>query len=52
MRALDKFHPIELAFQYERQGRGPKGLGAEFVANSPPIEYPILQARFECTCKL
>lgn len=51
-RALDKFQPIELAFRYEREGRGPKGLGAEFVRGSPPIEHPILKARFERTCKL
>jgi 5'-deoxynucleotidase YfbR-like HD superfamily hydrolase len=44
-RALDKYQPIELAYFYERTGRGPVGLGDEFLNGSPPIEHPLLAER-------
>lgn len=44
-RELDKYQAIERAFRYEREGRGPQGLGEEFVRYSPPMTHPVLIAR-------
>lgn len=44
-REIDKYQAIEQAFSYERSGRGPVGLGEEFVRYSPPMTHPALVAR-------